>query len=113
MAPRLGFSMIVRARNGVDLPRIKSALEAIDSRLTMLNMQTVREHLSRMDREIQYVTGIYSAIGVFALILASVGLAGVTAQDVSRRRKEIGIRMALGARRRQWRWVRAAVRCCA
>jgi predicted permease len=99
--PAQGISVLVRARNGVGFAAMRRELEAIDSRLTMFNLQTMREHLAQFDRAIQYATAIYSVNGLFALILACVGLAGVSAQAVVRRRKEIGIRMALGAQRRQ------------
>jgi len=48
---------------------------------------------------IRVTISVYGAIGIFGLILASVGLAGVTAYSAAQRRREIGIRMALGARR--------------
>jgi predicted permease len=99
--PAQGFSVLVRARKGVGFAAIKRELETIDSRLTMFNLQTMREHLAMFDRAVEYVLAIYTAVGLFALILACVGLGGVSAQAVVRRRKEIGIRMALGAQRRQ------------
>jgi ABC-type lipoprotein release transport system permease subunit len=98
--PPQGTSVVVRG-TALDLAEIRREIESIDSRLTMFNERTLDEHLSQMNRGIQYTTAIYSVVGLFALILASVGLAAVTTQAALRRRKEIGIRMALGARRRQ------------
>jgi ABC-type antimicrobial peptide transport system permease subunit len=56
------------------------------------------EQVQQFDSLIRWSTVMNGGLGVFSLILAAIGLAGVTAQTVLRRRKEIGIRMALGAR---------------
>ncbi|HEX4167266.1 MAG TPA: FtsX-like permease family protein [Bryobacteraceae bacterium] len=61
----------------------------------------MRQTVVEANRVSQAATASISSIGLFALLLACVGLAGVTAQTAEQRRKEIGIRLALGARRRQ------------
>jgi ABC-type lipoprotein release transport system permease subunit len=99
--PPQSIAVVVRARRNLGFAEIRSALEAIDTRLMMFNARTMREKLAELSRAVQYTTAIYSVVGLFALVLAGVGLAGVTAHAAVRRRKEIGIRMALGARRPQ------------
>ena len=61
----------------------------------------MQEDLDRTNSLAQWESAIFVILGFFALLLASIGLGGVTAYAVVRRRKEIGIRMALGARARQ------------
>jgi len=80
---------------------VRRTLAGIDPNLTILDMLTMREQLSRnfnQDRLIARLTGLF---GGLALILACVGLYGVTAYSVARRTGEIGIRVALGANRPQ------------
>jgi predicted permease len=93
-----GTIVLVRARTHLDGATIRRELALIDPNLTMFNPQTMREFLAAANRVIQTATAFTTGVGLFGLALACVGLAGVTAQAVERRRKEIGIRMALGAR---------------
>ena len=99
--PPQGIAVLVRARASLGFAEIRRELEAIDSRLTMFNVRTIREHLAQLNSGVQYTTAIYTVVGLFALILACIGLAGITTQAAIRRRKEIGIRIALGAKRQQ------------
>jgi hypothetical protein len=94
---RSGTIVLLRARTHVDGATIRRELASIDPNLTMFKPQTMREFLAAANRVIQSAIAFTSGVGLFGLLLACVGLAGVTAQAVERRRKEIGIRMALGA----------------
>jgi ABC-type antimicrobial peptide transport system permease subunit len=98
---RGGQLVVVRVRQGVGFAPLRREMKAIDSRLTIFNVQTMEDYLAQFNQALGYITALYGSVGMFALVLACVGLAGVTAQSVIRRRKEIGIRMALGARRPQ------------
>lgn len=96
-----GTTVVVRARTQIGVAKLRRELAAIDARLTLFHPQTLPAYLAESDKMGSRIAAIYSPIGLFGLILACLGLAGVTAQSVQRRRKEIGIRTALGAQRSQ------------
>ncbi len=97
-----GATLIVRGGAGLDtIADVRNAIASLDPYLTVFNVGTIDERLDQFNSIVQLSATIYLGIGIFGLILASIGLAGVTAYAVARRRKEIGIRMALGAQSSQ------------
>jgi macrolide transport system ATP-binding/permease protein len=77
----------------------RQTLAAINSNLSVVKFQTFDEQIADRFTQDRMITSLMTLFSVLALLLATLGLYGVTAYTVARRTSEIGIRMALGANR--------------
>ena len=100
--PAGGITIIARSNSAAEaLSAMRNHIASLDPNLTPFNAQTLTEYLDLSRYAMRSALRMFGGIGLFGLILSAIGLSGVTAYSVAQRRKEIGIRMVLGARKSQ------------
>ncbi|HEY6291250.1 MAG TPA: ABC transporter permease [Terriglobia bacterium] len=84
---------------------IRQQVQSVDKDLPLRNVETPAADLDEYLGDHRSLATLLSFFGALALVLASLGLYGTTSYAVGRRTRELGIRMALGAQRKEMLWM--------
>ena len=93
-------SLLVRVNGDAEaaLPTLRREILAVDAHVPIYQAMSLTRVIANQEAEVPIAMGVLSFAGGLALLLTTLGLYGVVAVSVGQRTREIGIRMALGAR---------------